>query len=155
MIITAAAVTKHTTSVTSEQVGRCSKVYGSDNKPFYLVLSETDDLTEYKVTYTHTHGFSCTCPSGAYGFANVKHASGVCKHVRYAVAAAQEEKAALKEQMALQAQALLKEVEEEKAVLIIAGQPATAGEYERVMNARPARENAHKAQSPKAFCILK
>lgn len=90
-------------AVSSDQIGRCTKIF-EGSKPCYMVLSESDDLTEYKVRATRVNGkwiFTCTCPSGKDGFANVTHPSGVCKHVRWSLAAAQEEKDALAEQVAL------------------------------------------------------
>lgn len=81
-------------NVTPEQIDRCSRIIDlSTNKPFYLVLSETDNLTEYKVEY-HTHPtkhFSCTCRAGQNGFANCRQ--GYCKHIKWAMAAADLSKA--------------------------------------------------------------
>jgi hypothetical protein len=71
--------------------------------PFYLVESEHDSLVEYKVTYSETFGFQCTCPSGLHGFWNVRHPSGVCKHVRWAVAASEEYKGFIKAEAEAQA----------------------------------------------------
>lgn len=112
-IATFASIAQHIGEVSSEEIGRCHKVFGPDKKAFYQVENEaghTDehgDLIEYKVTYSKDHGFQCSCKCGEFGFWNVSHASGVCKHVRWSVAAALEEKAALK--------ALAQEADEEKA----------------------------------------
>jgi hypothetical protein len=97
MLVTRKQVESNLGQVSASQIGRCTKVYDFQLRAnIYMVLSERDDLTEYRVTYDKQHGcFCCTCPSGENGFYNVKHPSGVCKHVRWAVACAQEEKAAL------------------------------------------------------------
>jgi hypothetical protein len=85
-----------TTNVTSEQIERCTRcidLNGEKPEPFYLVQSESDDLTEYAVRYHKlpTPHFSCMCKSGQNGFANCK--DGVCKHVKWSCAAADEYKA--------------------------------------------------------------
>ena len=93
MIITAKAVLPFISDVTPEQSARATRIIDeSTMHPFYLVESERDSLVEYKVTYSETFGFQCTCPSGLHGFWNVRHPSGVCKHVRWALAAAEEYK---------------------------------------------------------------
>lgn len=84
----------NTTNVTSEQIGRCYKVFGPDNKAFYQVESESDPLTEYKVTWDREYGFRCTCDAGQDGFAHCK--LGVCKHVVWSVAASREEREAIR-----------------------------------------------------------
>lgn len=100
-MITFEKVSKHIDDVTSAQVGMAYKVFGPDNKAMYLVENSQGlvDSEGYMIQYTVTYGargFACTCKAGQYGFANVKHPSGVCWHVRAAVAASVEEKAALK-----------------------------------------------------------
>jgi hypothetical protein len=149
-LITATAIIAHVANVTSEEIGRCHKVLAG-GKSFYMVESEKDCTVEYKVQYSREHGFTCTCPSGEYGFANVKHPAKVCKHVRWSVAAAQEERAALREQTVMQAQALIAE----QPQLIINGQPADSETFARVMNAQPAKASKAQAQSPKAFSLLR
>jgi hypothetical protein len=106
-LVTRKQVESNLGQVTSEQIGRCTKVYDFQLKAnIYMVLSESDDLTEYRVTYNKNHHcFCCTCPSGENGFSNVKHPSGVCKHVRWSCAAAAEERAALAETCKKQAMA--------------------------------------------------
>jgi len=81
--------------VTEEQINRCQRILGPEGI-FYLVRSETDDLTEYKVewrTFTSSgkpvKRFTCTCPAGLNGFAYVRNKTGVCKHIRWCVAHAQ------------------------------------------------------------------
>ncbi len=121
-----------------------------------MVESESDDSKEYKVTAQYNKElkrwiFRCTCPSGVTGFANVKHPSGVCKHCRWSLAAAAEEKAAMEEQTALNAAAV---VEKREHYLAINGKEASTEEYERIMNA-PAK--ACKAVAPQSvpFSLLK
>jgi hypothetical protein len=162
MIITAAKVKQHISDVTSEQIGKCHKAF-ADGIAFYMVESESGDfdqdgeLVEYKVTYSKQHGFSCTCPSGKHGFANVKHASGVCKHCRWAVACAIEEKKAMAELAAESAQQAIKEVEAVvEGKLFIGNREATSEEYARVMTAKPAPVYKGKSSyNPKPFSILR
>jgi hypothetical protein len=75
-------------AVTEEQIDRCTRIYDlNNNVPFYLVRSESDDLTEYKVTWSKELGFQCTCAAGQEGFCHC-YKNGVCKHVVWSVAAA-------------------------------------------------------------------
>lgn len=87
MATTTTTTSIDTSSVTSEQIDRCARIIGPDSNVFYLVLSESDDETEYAVRYTDHH-FTCTCKAGQYGFVGCR--KGVCKHVIWAVAAAKE-----------------------------------------------------------------
>lgn len=95
-----------TTTVTSEQIGKAHKVYGPDNKPFYMVensegeLDQEGLLIEYKVTYSPEYGYQCRCKAGQEGFV---HCQNYCWHVRAAVAAAKEEREAMREQERLNA----------------------------------------------------
>ena|SRR5436305_3654427 len=96
-VITPAHVKQHIADVTPEQIGKCFPVIGPDNKRFYMVENESGawhdgEFIEYKVTYSPQRGFGCTCSSGKKGFCNVRHKSGVCKHVRWALAASIEER---------------------------------------------------------------
>lgn len=84
----------NTTAVTPDQIGKCYKVFGPDNKAFYQVESQDDPLTEYSVKWDREHGFTCTCEAGKRGFSNCK--LGVCKHVVWSVAASREEKEAIR-----------------------------------------------------------
>lgn len=102
MLIDFAHVSRYVFDVTDEQIGRCHAIL-EGSKKFYMVESEQDNFVEYKVTLTKEWGFRCTCKSGEYGFANVRHISGVCKHVRWAVAAMLEEITAMAEQAELNA----------------------------------------------------
>jgi hypothetical protein len=135
------------TDVTAEQIGRCHKVY-QGSEPVWMVESESDALTEYKVRYSVEHGFTCTCRAGQVGFSNCKE--GICKHVKWALAASAEERAAVAElHRAIAEQAA-------KPVLNIDGKPASEVEVERVMSApaKPASRRA-KAPEPKPFSLLK
>ncbi len=80
--------------VTFEQINKCHRIIDDKTgKAFYMVESEHDSLVEYTVRYNEeTHKFTCTCKAGQDGFAHCRNASGYCKHVRWAVAAAAEDK---------------------------------------------------------------
>jgi len=83
-------------NVTAEQIDRCSRIIDPRTmEAFYLVLSETQDLVEYKVQYMRlpSKHYTCSCPAGLNGFANCR--DGVCKHVRWALAAAEQFKTEL------------------------------------------------------------
>ena len=145
-------------TVTAEQIGKCYKVIGSDGKAFYQVENEQGKrdasraMIEYTVKAIFKNGrwyFTCTCPSGKNGFSNIKHASGVCKHVRWSLAAAAEEKAALEEQTTLNAA-----VEKREHYLEINGKEATTEEYERIMNA-PVKPCKAVAPQSVPFSLLK
>lgn len=77
------------TDVTTDQIARCYKVLSPEGN-YYMVESEADSQVEYTVKYTSGKGFSCTCKAGQNGFSNCK--SGYCKHVAWAMAAANEER---------------------------------------------------------------
>jgi hypothetical protein len=78
--------------VTPDQIGACSKILDCQTHTnFYLVQSESDDQVEYKVTYDHKMGFQCSCEAGKRGFAHCKY--GFCKHIKWSVAHAAEERA--------------------------------------------------------------
>lgn len=95
---------------TPEQVGSAYKCF-EGSQPFYKVVNSKQEydseghLIEYTVKAKYDKEaqkwvFSCTCLSGQHNFANVKHQSKVCWHVRAALACAQEEKKALREMAA-------------------------------------------------------
>ena len=94
------------TAVTSEQIDRCSRVIDeSTMTPFYLVLSESDNQTEYRVSALHKDGeyyLTCTCPAGLRGIP--------CKHRRWAMAASEEYKELLKAQAQADARQALQTV---------------------------------------------
>jgi hypothetical protein len=77
-------------NVTDEQIGRCHKCFDDNNKAFYVVESERDSLTEYRVRWSKERGFTCSCKAGEVGFSNCR--DGVCKHVKWSLAAAKEER---------------------------------------------------------------
>lgn len=196
MITTRKHVEQHMSDVTPEMLELAAKVYSLQLKAnIYLVLSTSgtlnDDGTpvEYSVSYTPGRGFSCTCPSGERGFANVKHPSHVCCHCRIATALAAEERAYAEamerkatEQKRLERAVVTAQLEsvglkpctaldclqtanpatgkcvahkpKREHVLNINGREATDEEYERVMNAKPAKVVKHGCYQPKAFSIL-
>lgn len=96
-MITFKHVAQFLQDVIPEQIVRCRAVFTLKRKGFYLVESENKDGFFYRVAYKKGVGLTCTCESGKHDFANVKHPSGVCKHVRWAVACRLEEKKALAE----------------------------------------------------------
>jgi len=83
--------------VTSNEINKCSKVWDCKaGEDFFQVENESGECDEhgtieYTVRFDLLQGFTCTCKSGQHGFSNVRHASGVCKHVRWSVAAYTEE----------------------------------------------------------------
>lgn len=108
-MITFAHVAQFLQDVTPEQIGRCRAVFTLKHKGFYLVESESEKGKEYRVAHKKGVGLTCTCKSGEHNFVNVKHPSGVCKHIRWAVACRLEEKQALAElEKAQKRDALLK-----------------------------------------------
>jgi hypothetical protein len=154
-LITVAHVSSNLVDVTPEQIGRCYAVVGPDGKKFYQVensegkFNEAGEMIEYKVTYNKEQSFQCTCKSGQHGFANVKHASGVCWHVRASVAAAIEEKQALHDLVVVQPEV------KEMNILILDGKQATPEEYDRIVNAKAKPVNRRaKLYSPK-FSFLR
>jgi hypothetical protein len=103
-MITFDRVKSNLSDVTNAQIGKAHKIiHFNTGEEYYLVENskgEFDDecqLIEYKVQYSTEYGFTCTCKSGQFGFANVYHPSGCCWHVRASVAAWLEEEAALAE----------------------------------------------------------
>jgi len=103
-------ITANISDVTSEQIGRCSKVIDlATSEDFYLVENESGECDEhgtieYAVRYDLTQSMTCTCKSGQAGFCNVRHASGVCKHVRWALAAWKQEQEAEKKAKSIESQ---------------------------------------------------
>jgi len=101
-------ITANISDVTSKQISKCSKVLDlATGEDFYLVENESGEcdehgIIEYPVHFSLEHGFTCGCKSGQHGFSNVRHASGVCKHVRWAVAAYNEELEAEKKARAIE-----------------------------------------------------
>lgn len=99
-VISFASIAATVADVTSEQIGKCHAVFVGSKK-FYMVES-SDGTKEYRV-WRNSTGYHCQCESGKHGFWNVKHPSGVCKHVRWAIACHLEEKRAMAEQERLNA----------------------------------------------------
>jgi len=103
-MVTLEQIKSNLEDVTSEQIGKAHKIIAfNSGEDFYLIENskgDTDDngdVIEYKAQYSHEHGFTCTCKSGQTGFSNVRHSSGVCWHLRAAVACFLEEEAAMQE----------------------------------------------------------
>ena len=125
--------------VTSEQIGRCHRVIDMQTgEDFYMVESESDPTEEYQVRYSTDHGFTCTCKSGQYGFANVGHPSGTCKHCRWSVAAWLEEEAAKAE--------MCEKLQHPLEHLAIRSVEASLPEWLKLKNARPA---SHMKRAPR------
>lgn len=102
-------------NVTTDQIARAYKVLHADGN-YYMVESEQDPTTEYVVKYTSKKGFTCTCKAGQNGFAHCK--SGYCKHITWAMAAANEERkymAALADNQAKELEELERKAKEEQA----------------------------------------
>jgi hypothetical protein len=82
--------------ITPAMIGLCTKVFDCQTgKNFYQVENEagtTDadgNIIEYKVTYSSEKSFQCSCEAGKWGFTRTK--LGYCKHIAWAMAAANEE----------------------------------------------------------------
>jgi len=84
----------HLDDVTGAQIGSAHAV-SAIGGTFFLVensrglYDDENQLIEYKVTHSE-FGWQCSCICGQAGFVNVHHKSGVCWHVRAAVALALE-----------------------------------------------------------------
>ncbi len=125
-----------TSDVTPEQIGRCYKVHDYQTKSdFYQVESEQDNGDTYQVRWSCQRGFTCTCKSGQCGFSNTKH--GYCKHIKWALAAAKEERTALAELAANLDAAQATPARPAAPSLIVDGKPADAETLARVYNAKP------------------
>lgn len=99
-----------TNDITSEQIGKCYKCFDCQTKEnFYRVENEAGNFDdqgkpiEYTVRYSHSKGFTCTCKAGQNG--------RLCKHVRWSLAAAKEERQAMAEIAQAQAQEAVKPVQ--------------------------------------------
>jgi hypothetical protein len=133
--------------VTSTQIGKCTKVWDYQNhEDFYLVENSKEEcdehgIIEYPVRYSEEHGFTCGCKSGQVAFSNVKHPSGVCWHVRAAVACFLEEEAAMQEMAEAQAK-----VRHNAALPAVKLSRTEAAMPAWIMNARPA---SHMRKAPR------
>ncbi len=138
-----------TTNVTDEQIGRCHKVF-SGSTPFYMVESEQDSLTEYKVRWSKKHGFTCTCEAGQHGFSNCK--DGICKHVKWAVAASREEREAVAElQAAIAEQAAVQPVKSNAPVI----DTVTMARIEAANERQAGKVSKARGYQVKGFSLLK
>jgi len=95
--ITFEHIASHLEGITSTHIGMVHAVFVGSKK-IYKVQSSIDTTKEYTVYRSKSRGYQCNCPSGTHGWWNVTHPSGVCWHVRAAVACALEERKALAEQ---------------------------------------------------------
>lgn len=138
--------------VTATQTSRCQKVINfQTGEDFYQVDSETDPTVVYEVRYGTDHGFTCNCKAGQVGFSKItRHPSGVCKHVRWAVAAWLEDEAM--EQAYQEAEeAMAEKVAKQPTVILPIVRPLPVSSIEAsmpawIMNARPA---SHMRKSPR------
>lgn len=139
--------------ITREQINKCQKVWDfQTNEDFYMVDS-TDGTEVHEVRYSTDHGFTCNCKAGQVGFSKVtRHPSGVCCHVRWAVACWLEDEAM--EQEYQEAQEVLEEkVAKQPTVILPIVKPlpvssieASLPEWLKLVNTRPAR---HMKNAPK------
>lgn len=84
--------TTATAIITQAQLDRCTRMT-HEGVAYYEVASESSNDV-YEVRYVN-HRYTCSCPSGSNGFANVRNASGTCKHVRWSLEAARRFRAKL------------------------------------------------------------
>lgn len=132
----------NTSAVSGLEIGRCHKIF-EGSTPVWMVESESDPDTEYKVKHSKEHGFSCTCKAGLDGFAHCSQ--GVCKHVRWSVAAEAELRAAFKElEAAIAVQTAMSDPETIKAAQVAAEAPIQVK-----------RNRATAPYQPKAFSLLR
>jgi len=123
--------------ITPAHIARCHRSLDANGLAYYEVQSERDDNTIYEVRYSQEHRFTCTCPSGANGFANCTQ-HGTCKHVRWALEAARQHRinAARIEELML---AGLTRHEAREAVehdVTIDGKPADVATLVRIFSAK-------------------
>lgn len=114
--------TSTTTTVTAEQIARCHRTIDENTHTvFYMVENEGGKvdhegrIIEYKVQAVRIKGrwyFTCTCKAGQHGFTNCK--AGVCKHVVWSKAAAQEYKELIKAEAQAQARNDAYKIERER-----------------------------------------
>ncbi|EFH79615.1 hypothetical protein Krac_0093 [Ktedonobacter racemifer DSM 44963] len=160
-LITFEHVAAHLDGLTEAQLDKCHRTIDeATGQVFYQVESSEYEQNEqmYKVTYDEETGFHCTCKSGQWGFANVKHWSGVDWHVRASVkrelefrAEAQtRQDADAREQEARREEAAKKEQERQQEQAAPADEPTREQALERFRDAhridgrRPTREEAER-----------
>jgi len=149
--------TTTTTTVTQEQIDCCTRVINLNAAHvFYQVRSERDPLVEYTVRYEKDLRrpgkgyFTCTCPAGLEGF--IHCSQGVCKHVRWALAAEEAYKAEKKARV---------EAARRTMSMIVNGKEADDETYNRVINAKPHQyteaeiKRDQERYAPRPFSLMK
>ena len=151
------------TTVTPELIGRAHKCFDAAGKPFYMVESSRDlfdgdgNRVEYKVTWSKEKGFQCTCESGQEGFRGCGMKK-VCDHVLAAVAAAKEEREAMK---ALNEKSAPKSAAPAKREHYIEANGCEISEtqYKRILNSKgqdtSARVNRANTKSSQGFSLMR
>ena len=143
-MITLERVKNNISDVTPEQMDKATHIWGQDEE-YYLVANskgefdEEGNIIEYKVQYSHEHGFVCGCPSGLHGFSNVKHPSGCCWHVRAAVAAFLREEAEVQEMAEAEKAAKENGTLQHPQEVIAVNEPIWEALPDWIKNARPSR----------------
>lgn len=141
--------------VTPEMIGRARKDFDENGKSFYKVQSSEYDTNgvEYDVTWTREKGFQCQCKSGQEGFLNCGRKK-VCDHVLIALAAAKEEKEAIKALNEKNAQPAKRE-----HLIIANGQEVSDAQYKRIMNSKGQPTDTRAARSSltsnKGFSLMR
>jgi hypothetical protein len=121
--------------VAPEMIGRAHKCFDGQGKPYYMVESSEFDgdemRVEYSVTWDREKGFACTCQSGQEAFRSCG-AKKVCDHVLISLAAAKEEKEALK---ALN-EKIVKQPVKREHYIASNGKEVSDEVYKRILNAK-------------------
>lgn len=146
-MVTFTQVKSNLDDVTQEQINKCQKIIDfQTGEDFYQVDSESDPNEVYEVRYSTDHGYTCTCKAGQVGFSKVTvHPSGVCKHVRWAVACWLEDEA-MEEQYREAQEALAEKTAKQPTVILPVVKPlpvssieASLPEWLKLANVKPAR----------------
>jgi hypothetical protein len=151
--ITFEHIARHLNDVTPEMIGKVHAIFVGSKK-IYKVQSSIDTTKEYTVYRSKSRGYQCSCPSGQHGWWNVQHPSGVCWHVRAAVACRLEEKQALTEQASVPAPVVKVEYVtnvDAETLARIARRDAERKERKE----KPARKVAYCQTRPAGFSLLK
>lgn len=142
---------KDNLDVTSAQICKAQKVIDfQTGEDFYQVESSTGDC-DYDVRYDGEKGFSCNCAAGSAGFSRItRHPSGVCWHVRAAVACWLEDEA-MEQALEEANEAMAEKVAKQPTVILPIVRPLPVSSIEAsmpawVMNARP---EPHMRKSPR------
>lgn len=127
--------TTATAIISQADLDRCIRHY-EEGRVYYEVISERDANVSYEVRY-NGH-YTCTCPSGLEGFANVRNASGVCKHCRWSIEHARRFRAkmALVEELKIAGLTRDEALEAVEHTIIVDGQPADIATLVRVFSAK-------------------